>query len=296
MDRPPHRVEPPGEPHGCDICSGSLAEPLWRVNGHRVVRCSGCDLVYARVRRDDVEGAYGEGYYMSVYPDYESDRNVHLRTAGRLLGEVEGHFEPGRMVEIGSAFGFFLEAAVARGWDAVGYETSGHAATIARERYGQDVRRADFLDADIEGGVDVVCMLDTIEHLLRPSLFLERAAELLREGGGLVLTTGDISSPIARLCGRRWRMVAPPLHVYYYSVDTLTRLLAKCGFRVVSVTHPPRYQNLGSIIRYMLRGTRLAVPRIPVRVNLGDVMMVVAIRDDAASVEAGEVGFRGGPD
>ena len=230
----------------CNNCLESSNEVLWHVNGYDIMRCPRCHLVYANVSENDISNAYEMDYYKSVYPDYESDRNIHLINDNRLLTKIEEHFKPGNMLEIGSAFGFFLESARKRGWEAFGYEISEYATHVARKKYCQDVRNENFLTVDIETRVDVICMLDTIEHLFSPSLYLEKISGIIKKDGGLIITTGDISSQIAQLFGKRWRMIAPPLHVYYYSRNTISRLLEKYGFHILSISHLPKYYNLNS--------------------------------------------------
>ena len=44
----------------------------------------------------------------------------------RLLERVRGR-RPGRIVDVGCAYGFFLEVAPGRGWEAVGVDVSAHA-------------------------------------------------------------------------------------------------------------------------------------------------------------------------
>lgn len=78
-------------------------------------------------------------------------------------------------------------------------------------------------------------MWDVIEHLERPDLFIAHIARLSRPGSLLYITTGDIGSPVARVRGRKWRMIHPPTHVHYFSRPTLERLLVNHGFRVVDV-------------------------------------------------------------
>jgi hypothetical protein len=105
---------------------------------------------------------------------------------------------------------------------------------------------------------------------------IEKAAKCLKPGGGIYITTGDIESLHARVLGRKWRLIAPPFHIFYYSPKTLSRLLEMHGFSVVSIEHHGKYFNLGSIIRHIsgLSINKLAVT--PVRINLLDVMTVIA--------------------
>jgi SAM-dependent methyltransferase len=242
-------------------------------------RCDSCGLVSADLTPEDIAGAYDADYYKTAYPDYELDAKIHARNAEIVLDRIERLIEPGRLIEVGSAFGFFLQVASRRGWRITGYEMSDHAASIARERYGLDVRAEDFGVASIEGEADLVVMLDTIEHLLEPGAMIDKCSRTLRAGGLLYLTTGDLDSLFAKICGHRWRMIAPPLHVYYFTPDILRRLLGKYGLEVVQIVHPPKYHDIASIVRYFSRG-RISLPwSLPIPVNVGDTMAVLARKE-----------------
>ena len=273
-------------PWSCVVCGGTQAEDLYAAPGFKdpsrsfqLRRCENCELVFADLEPEDIAGAYDADYYKTAYPDYEKDAKVHERNADVVLDQIERLTEPGRLVEIGSAFGFFLKSAARRGWTGTGYEMSDYAAAMARERYGVDVRAEDFVSAQVEGDADLVVMLDTIEHLLDPGAMVEKAAEILRPGGLFYLTTGDLDSVFARISGRRWRMIAPPLHVYYLTPKTIRRLLGNYGLGVLEVTHPPKYHDISSVARHFSRG-RIALPwSLPVPINLGDTMAVLARKE-----------------
>ena len=259
----------------CDICSGTAYSLIWDVNGYDIVQCSKCGLVYAIVTENDIENIYEMDYYKQVYPDYESDKNIHDRNNTRLLQKIEQHFAPATIVEIGSAFGFFLDAAKKRGWKTLGYETSEYASRIAREKYFQNIKD-DFLNDTIDDSVNVVCMFDTIEHLLSPSQYIEKIFHTLPKGGGLIITTGDLSSRMARVFRTKWRMIVPPLHVYYYTPKTITRLLEAHGFEILSISHEAKYQNINSIFQYQFGLDKNAIPKVPILVNFWDIMLVIA--------------------
>jgi len=76
--------------------------------------------------------------------------------------------------------------------------------------------------------------------------------------------------------GKRWRMVHLPFHLYYYSPRSITTLLEKHGFSVVSIKHDGKYQNLGSIAQYLFRIPKETFPAVLVKINLGDIMTVTA--------------------
>jgi hypothetical protein len=98
---------------------------------------------------------------------------------------------------------------------------------------------------------------------------------------------GDIGSMVARLRGRRWRMIHPPTHVHYFSRQTLARMLANHGFRVLDVCCVGVARSFRQVL-YSILVLRMGRPSayeavksvVPATwgcsVNLFDIMQVVA--------------------
>ncbi|UPT75932.1 MAG: methyltransferase domain-containing protein [Elusimicrobiota bacterium] len=188
----------------CELCGSSAAPaPLYPAKG--IVTCASCGLAYfPQGDGFDPASAYGGDYFKGgEYLDYERDKRVLQRNFGERVRELRALAPEARdLLEIGSAYGYFLELARAH-WRVRGLDVSEAAAAAARERFGVDVRAADFLSLpDEPESVDLVCLWDTIEHLAHPVRVIEKAAHWLRPGGHLVMTTGDLSSALARRRGR----------------------------------------------------------------------------------------------
>jgi 2-polyprenyl-3-methyl-5-hydroxy-6-metoxy-1,4-benzoquinol methylase len=271
----------------CLVCEGRLdASPL---GGLR--RCADCGFVTTATDLDatDFAALYGRDYFHgSEYLDYVEEReSLRLNFANRMstLKEITGGLRGKSLFEIGCAYGFFLELAREHGVEASGVDTAAEAVRYAQDTLGVRAECGDYLALQTDP-VDLIAMWDTVEHLPRPDLFIEKAAADLRPGGLIAITTGDIGSLNARMRGRYWRMIHPPTHLHYFSVVTLSRLLVRHGLDVVHVTHPGVSRRLHSILylvlahRLQARGlcrvaTRM-LPNLPVTLNLFDIMFVVA--------------------
>jgi len=273
-------------PPACLLCGAAgTARFLFRL-ARPVFRCS-CGLVYApQAPSTTSAGAYAEGYYHGqVYADYVGDRPAIHRNAARSLGELEQAVAGRRLLDIGCAHGFFLEAARARGWSVRGIEVSEYASEYARRELDLAVDTGSIVTppADL-GTFDVVTLWDVIEHLERPDLALASVREHMDARGRIVITTGDYQSLLRRLTGRRWRLFSDPTHLFFFDERTLSRLLLAAGFEVLSVRHRGKYVSLamglhqsplpfaGALNRWLER--RGWKPHV--YVNLGDVMTVVA--------------------
>jgi SAM-dependent methyltransferase len=273
------------------------ADLLWRIGGFRIVRCRDSGLVYLAnpLSEQELREFYSREYFEGEpsrrgYPAYADDEPI-LRVNFRdlLNGILKRLAESGRdpramtLLENGCAYGFSLDEARKHFGQVRGIEINEEVAAEARRRFGLDVLCGpDALAVVAPGSVDVVVMWDTIEHLMRPRSVLIECARVLKPGGELYLTTGDIGSALARLLGRRWRLINPPQHICYFSAATLERLLGECGFETVSVARCGKKVSLGFLLfiaNYLLG--RRKTPNIPawlkrrsLYLNLHDVMLM----------------------
>jgi SAM-dependent methyltransferase len=226
----------------CEVCGSRDAAHLYNVAGFPIVRCRNCGLVFVgrRVTDDELVALYDQAYYENVedpgyggYAAAEARKRHHART---LLDEMEALRGPGDLLEIGCAYGYFLDEARQRGWRVRGAEPSGHAARHARDELGLDVSERAFTELPLEpNSLDAVVLWDVIEHLPNPRETLERAYAWMRPGGILALSTGDVESLAARLHGADWSLMTPPWHQFFFSRRTLRRLLETTGLEVLRI-------------------------------------------------------------
>jgi SAM-dependent methyltransferase len=223
----------------CDVCGSRSARPLYEVNGWPIVRCKVCGLVYVgrTVSPEQLLHLYGESYWEDCeeegYAGYSRAEEAKRRHFGTLLDRLAADRAPGDLLEVGSAYGFFLAEARSRGWRVRGIEPSDHAREQARERFGLDVVETPLTALQpAPESQDAIVMWDVIEHLPDPRRTVEAAFERLRPGGVFALSTGDVGSVAARLHRRDWSLMTPPWHQFYFSRKTMRRLLGSAGFRV----------------------------------------------------------------
>jgi SAM-dependent methyltransferase len=159
-----------------------------------------------------------------------------------LVGPVGGREL--RLLECGSGEGHLVAEATARGIEAAGMEISGAAVERARRAHpGCSFREHAAEDRPWPAGpasVDVVVAFEVIAHLPWPRELLEGAAEVLRPGGHLALTTpyhGPVKrAALAALAFDRHFNVDGE-HLRFFSDQSLARLLGDAGFAVERVVH-----------------------------------------------------------
>lgn len=221
----------------CVVCGPTSASLVTTKNEYRIVRCGTCGVLYVDgcTALTGLEEFYGSAYFsgrenaVCGYRDYVGERRLHLRNAKVLLSFVERRFKgpDRRLLDVGCAHGFLLDAARARGWEVCGVDISAEAVRYARQQLGLSVflGRVDQCDLPPES-FDVICMIGTVEHLADPMKALRSVARLLKRNGLLLITTLDIEG---RLGYFSWK---PPEHLFYFSARSLSRLLGAAGFTV----------------------------------------------------------------
>jgi SAM-dependent methyltransferase len=271
----------------CLVCGETAFEPRWDI----LLRCRNCQFVTARLDGPvNARGLYEGDYFKGEeYLDYQADEFFFKRNFEKRLRQLLQRRSNGRLLEIGAAYGFFLDLA-RKYFDVVGFEVNAEAVAYAREKFRVDIRTDDFLKAsaaDVGGGVDVTVMWDVIEHLERPDEFISHIRELSNPGALLYITTGDIGSGVARWRGRKWRMIHPPSHLHYFDRGTIQKLLVRHGFEVLDLRSVGVSRSLLQVI-YSIMVLQLGMPRayslaekiVPAQwgftLNTYDIMHVVA--------------------
>ncbi len=293
-------VAPPGpvdESAPCALCGATGAEPLFVKHGYRLVRCRGCGLVSvanppsaAELRRIYT---FESGYHAHVLENARESRQLERRAEGQI--ELIARFrQPGRLLDVGCSFGFFMDRARRRGWATVGVEPNDDTAEIARRRLGLDVRSGLVEESDLEAGsFDCVTLWDVIEHVPDPVAVLATVRGLLAAGGLVAITTPDVgglfpqaSLKAAGLVGA-WPHPEPPHHLFQFSERTLGRLLRRAGLEPVWTRHEriPLAYSFGSPRQVLADPRRLAyalafapLALLGPAVGRGDALKVLAAR------------------
>lgn len=204
----------------------------------RIVTCRVCSLSYA----DPLTSlkTLQERYAQMEDPEYLEEEAGRRQAARRLLRVIHHYHQPGRLLDVGCAYGFLLDEARQWGWEVHGLELSRWAADHAAKCLGLSVKLGKVENAQYPlGWFDGIVLIDVLEHLPDPRGTLEVLRRLLAPQGILTVVTPDFGGLASHLLGSHWWGIQEA-HLSYFDKRTLKRLLEATGFTVMKWLTPPR--------------------------------------------------------
>jgi len=240
-------------PADCPACHGTTQRHDFNVCDYPLWRCTDCrmEFLYPQPDEDELATIYGRRYYdaWGLSVDETIVRKMKIFHFLKLLVKVQSDIPPeGRILDVGCATGYFLEAAREMGFEPFGIELSNYGAEICRGKFGighiheGSLETAVFKDSPV-GCFDAIFMSDLLEHVRDPTATLQAARRWLPPGGRLLITTPDVGSLSHRVFGRHWLHYKPE-HLFYFGKNSLERLLADAGFGATVFWATPKYLSL----------------------------------------------------
>ncbi len=257
----------------CVVCGAENARAyrrgMYRIGATSfdLVRCA-CGMVYVNPRPDgptlgamyDDADYYTDGYNLGVETqNYFERRDELLQQYDGVVAQYEREtgIGKGTFFELGSAGGFFLEAARRRGWKVQGVELSPPAAEYSIRELGLPVFRGLLEHAPFApASFDVALADNVLEHTTDPLGVLVKLRELLVPGGALiVICPSYVNSPYFRVLQLAQKLVPRallgkqtlkllkfdgadngyPYHILEFDLGALRTLAERAGFEVERV-------------------------------------------------------------
>ena len=288
----------------CNICNSDNATELFpagKAQVHRIVSCNLCNLIYANPQTDNVS-AVEKNYVTSTEDNTDIDVDLalknftpenhqylrkqflQLKDYAKIIDFVDKQ-DKGTFMEIGSYAGIFLHEAQKNGWNVVGIEPL-EIPALYSENIGVKVIREYFEDAFIpKESLDVIVATHVIEHVSDPSAFVEKAYITLKHGGKLILETPTYDSLSFKLLQNRERSVRCNGHIYFFTKQTLSMLVAKNGFKILkhekvgrTLTLDRLFYNFGVITGkknfFSTLSKNLKLDKFVIRINTNDMQRI----------------------
>lgn len=264
----------------CPLCGADRAELalegsdlLYGKPGrYRVMRCRECALLYTNPRPtfEALAAHYPDDYMCYLAPDadttvfrsvYEAiSRNLTRRRLARLekvIGRIPARLD---IADVGCGLNELL-ATIKRERGPVGTGIDVKASMVERIRNEQQMPavHGTLFDARFaDGSLDLVVMLEYLEHEANPCAVLAESRRVLRQGGHIAIEIPHMTGLPARLFKTRWFNLDVPRHLVFFDPETLRRAFAANGFELLSYEPFATPLNIGISVLFALGGQNLA--------------------------------------
>ena len=237
----------------CRSCGSARVESRGRKPGRFIQRefdffsCAECGLLFVEpfAGFEIYNDAYYRGHGPDPFVDYEeeyrdwrrTDRGLEFDDLARIADEFFQENPPHAPIawlDFGCGAGGFLKYLRERGTfrgqplQLTGHDLGSYAELLARAD-GFRILGLDALAREPDAHFDVISLIEVIEHLPAPAEAIALVARLLKPGGLLLLTTGNMDGRIARRQGIHYRYCAPEIHVSLFNPRSLAQLYRRFG-------------------------------------------------------------------
>lgn len=284
----------------CPICKNS-PRPLYQIERFQepftILECPECGLQMQSSIPDNPSNFYDESYYSGSaefsYKDERRKTKYENYVWNARLKNISKYLPPPRdFLDVGASFGGFVEAASKFGYNARGIDPSPYAVTEGKKA-GRDLILEEFTPEILPpASVDILTMIEVIEHLPDPQKAFRAMKQIVRPGGMVLIQTANFLGLQARREKSNYHYYLPG-HLFYYSVTNLRRILRENGFSKTVVFQPTDFGLLPKLqksrgdfknISDYLRWLSIAKYHLKSKIHLGNFswtssMCLYAFRD-----------------
>ncbi|MGI8787245.1 MAG: class I SAM-dependent methyltransferase [Pyrinomonadaceae bacterium] len=209
------------------------------------MRCNGCELIYLNPRPDvsEFERIYPSSYHAFDFSERDFGIVYRIRSrleAKRLLSWCEGLPADARILDVGCGDGFHLKLLKKYGgknWTLEGVDLDKRAVKMA-EKSHLKIHAGSIEKINLpENHYNLALMIQTIEHLEKPSEVLSAVRNVLKPEGKLIIVTDNTDALDFKFFkGAYWGGYHFPRHWNLFNRKSLTRLARRVGFEIADLT------------------------------------------------------------
>lgn len=216
--------------------------------GFTYVQCQECDTLFVNPRpplqalNDFYSNSPSTSFWVNKFflPVAEARREKIFKPRVQLITEVLPDIKNGVVGDIGAGFGLFLEE-LKKCWPKVkmiAIEPSQEMAEICRKK---DIEVIEKMLEDLDAATmafDLLTAFELFEHLFNPRLFLEKAYQLLKPNGYLVLTTLNGLGFDIQILWEKSKSIFPPHHLNFFNPWSISKIFEDVGFIIIECSTP----------------------------------------------------------
>lgn len=234
----------------CPLCKSSDISHDLKCTDHlvsgelfEVFKCSVCGFMFTQDSPEESES--GRYYESEAYISHTNSRKTlfdqlyHLTrkimlSRKKMIVTRNCSLSTGRILDIGSGTGHFLNVMKRAGWETEGVEIN----LKAREYASSIFNLKMYLPKDIislsDDSFDCITMWHVLEHFHEPFKYFMEIKRLLKPGGKVIVALPNTYSYDSKYYGSYWAAWDVPRHLWHFNPKVFSLFAHKNGFEITS--------------------------------------------------------------
>ncbi len=231
----------------CPFCGSAYAYMKNRNIESNLYRCRKCQALFRKYFLPPFTD-YSSKYFVEDYKNqygktYKEDSSNLISLAKMRLKKIKKIKPQGKILDIGSAMGFFLKEAEECGYETEGIEISEYASNYCVNTLNLNVHNISLLDFEYkEKEYDIITAWYVIEHIYNSESILKKIIFSLKDGGILAFSTPNGSGLSGRF-NKNYFSIVPSDHAFEANPKALDILLSKYSMKCISLQNQSIYYN-----------------------------------------------------
>lgn len=214
------------------------------IENHELLRCTECGQQINSCSREDFEVAASSFQQSQGTAPSPSDQPRRVKRISKYLSAALKSINTqsqGQLthLDIGCSDGFTMEVAQSLGFSSMGVETAQAPAENAINK-GLNVFHGQLEEKGFSAEeFDLITLFEVIEHIPEPLTLMAEIQRILKKGGCLLITTGNVRSLTAWLLKNDWdyyQFTTHGGHISFFSPSSIRHLGSRVGLETLNIT------------------------------------------------------------
>lgn len=233
----------------CNSCNQSSFSSLISFDDKKisVKRCQNCSLIslYPKNKPKVISDEYinlDDKFVTYIQKNRSSQYKKDLSI-------IKKYIKKGKLLDIGSSYGFFVNEANKAGFEAEGIDPSKTATLIAKKKFPKiNTVMGEFESQKITNKYDVITLYSVLEHTVDPSFVLNKINKILRNKGIVNIRVPDSDGVLVKIIWAIHKFsfgkITKPSkslylinnsykHYYHFNKKSLLKILRKYNFEIL---------------------------------------------------------------
>ena len=231
----------------CDFCKSKNIEIKNRNSESNLYKCKKCNSLFRKYFLP-VSTDYSSKYFIEDYKNqygktYEEDEENLKALAKSRLETIKNIKPTGKILDLGSAMGFFLKEASLNGYETEGIEISQYAANYCVKNLNLNVYNVSLLDFEYkENEYDIITAWYVLEHICDFEKLLKNILFSLKDDGIFAFAMPN-GNGISGRFNKNYFKIVPPDHAFETNPKALDKFFKKYSLKKMYLKNQSVYYN-----------------------------------------------------